>query len=98
VSGVEIGQGDPASAEVQAVLGRHLDFARSHTAPEGVFALDGDDLADPAVTVFCARRGEELLAIGALRELNRAHGEPSRCTPWKKHAARASDGPWSTTS
>jgi putative acetyltransferase len=75
VSGVEIGQGDPASAEVQAVLGRHLDFARSHTAPEGVFALDGDDLADPAVTVFCARRGEELLAIGALRELNRAHGE-----------------------
>ena len=75
VGGVEIALGDPASAEVQAVLQRHLRFARSHTAPESVFALDADDLADPSMTVFCARRGEELLAIGALRELNSAHGE-----------------------
>ena len=75
VGGVEIAVGDPASAEVRAVLRRHLDFARSHTAPEAVFALDADDLADPSVTVYCARRGERVLAIGALRELDAAHGE-----------------------
>ena len=75
MGGVEIAVGDPASAEVRAVQRRHLDFARSHTAPEGVFALGADDLADPSVTVFCARRGERLLAIGALRELDAAHGE-----------------------
>ncbi len=57
------------------MLTRHLDFARSHTAPESVFALDADHLADPSVTVFCARRGEQVLAIGALRELDVAHGE-----------------------
>ena len=51
VRDVEIIVGDPASAEVRTVLRRHLDFARSH-APEAVFALDADDLADPAVRVL----------------------------------------------
>jgi putative acetyltransferase len=75
VLGVEITVGDPASAELRTVLRRHLDFARSHTAPEAVFALDADDLADPSVAVYCARRRERVLAIGALRELDASHGE-----------------------
>jgi putative acetyltransferase len=55
---------------------RHLDFARTHTPAEFVFALEAGALADDSgVTLLCGRRDGELLAIGALRELDPEHGE-----------------------
>jgi putative acetyltransferase len=72
---LEIGAADVTSDEVQAVVAQHLDFARRHTAPEGVFALDGNGLRHPSVTVFGARGDGRLVAIGALRQLDPAHGE-----------------------
>lgn len=38
-------------------------------------ALDVDGLLHPTVTFFGARRGEVLLGVGALKELDEAHGE-----------------------
>jgi putative acetyltransferase len=66
---------DPRTADVYALLGRHLDFARATTPPQDVHALDLDGLLDPAVSFFSARRDGELLAIGALKQIDDTHGE-----------------------
>jgi putative acetyltransferase len=57
------------------LLERHLAFAHEVT-PEGhVHALEVHRLVDPSITFFSARRDGELLGVGALRELDPAHGE-----------------------
>ena len=66
---------DPLADDVRRLVARHLDFARSLSPPESVFALDADGLVDPAMTFFSCRRGCELLAIGALKQLSEHHGE-----------------------
>jgi putative acetyltransferase len=71
----EIAIDDPHASDVRELLARHLDFARSHTPPEGVFALGADDLADPAVTFFSYRADGALLAVGALNRLGPRHAE-----------------------
>jgi putative acetyltransferase len=71
----EISIDDPHAADVRELLARHLEFARSHTPPEGVYALAADDLADPAVTLFSYRAGGALLALGALKRLDHRHAE-----------------------
>jgi putative acetyltransferase len=75
VSQVVIAIDDPRSADVYALLERHLGFAHEHTPIEDVHALDIDGLLDPAVTFFSARREGVLLGIGALKQLDADHGE-----------------------
>jgi len=66
---------DPLAADVRELVSRHLDFARSLSPPENVFALDASGLVDPAVTFYSCRRSGDLLAIGALKHLGDHHGE-----------------------
>lgn len=66
---------DPRADDVRGLLERHLAFAHEHTPAEYVHALDLDGLLDPAITFFSARRDGRLLAVGALKELDPAHGE-----------------------
>jgi len=66
---------DPRADDVRALLQRHLEFAHEHTPPQHVHALDVDGLLDPAITFFSARRDRQLLAVGALKQLDQAHGE-----------------------
>ena len=66
---------DPRAADVRALLGRHLAFAAATTAPEDIYALDVEALVDPAVTFVSYRDGGSLLGVGALKELDPAHGE-----------------------
>lgn len=66
---------DPRADDVRALLARHLEFARTHTPPEGVYALDLTGLLDPAVTFFSYRRGGTLLGVGALRQFAQRHAE-----------------------
>jgi putative acetyltransferase len=66
---------DPRAADVYALLERHLDFCRATSPPEDVHALDLDGLLDPTVTFYSVRRDGELLAIGALKQLDVDHGE-----------------------
>jgi putative acetyltransferase len=75
---------DPLTADVRDLVGRHLDFARSLSPPENVFALDADGLLDPALTFYSCRRSGELLAIGALKHLSDHQGELK-----SMHTARA---------
>ena len=66
---------DPEAPDVRALLATHLAFARSVTPLCDVHALDVGGLLDPAVTLVSARRGGEVLGVGALRELDAMHGE-----------------------
>lgn len=66
---------DPWAEDVRALLDRHLGFAHDESPPEHVHALTPERLVDPAVTFFTARREGELLAVGALKELDASHGE-----------------------
>lgn len=72
---VDIREVDPRQAQVAALLDTHLAFAREVTPPGHVHALDVDGLLGDGVTLFGLRVGDELLAIGALRELDPFHGE-----------------------
>lgn len=71
----EISAEDPRSAELRELLERHLAFARVHTPPEDVHALDSDGLLDPAITFFGFRLEGELLGVGAVKRLDCDHAE-----------------------
>jgi putative acetyltransferase len=75
VADLKIAEDDPHRDDVRALLAHHLDFARSCSPPEFVFALDLDGLSQPAVTFCSARRDGELVGVGALKELDAHHGE-----------------------
>lgn len=66
---------DPRSADARALLQRHLAFAHTHTPDEHAYALDIDALLGPAITFFSFRADGELLAVGALKQLDDTHGE-----------------------
>ena len=66
---------DPRAEDVRELLRRHLVFANTHSPPEDVHALDVDGLLDPAVAFYSFRRDGKLLGIGALKQLDRRHGE-----------------------
>lgn len=66
---------DPRAEDVQALLERHLAFAREVTPPGHVHALEIDGLLDPAVTFFSARRDGVLVGVGALKHLDASHVE-----------------------
>lgn len=71
----EIAIDDPRADDVRRLLARHLAFAHATTPPNDVHALDVDGLVDPAVTFFSYRAGGEVLAVGALKRLDREHAE-----------------------
>ena len=83
----QIGVDDPAADDVLRLLGRHLALMRSISPPEDVHALAADGLADPAVTFFSYRQDGQLLAVGALKELDGGHGELK-----SMHTAQAARG------
>ena len=83
----EISIDDPRAGDVHELLERHLGFARSHTPPEDVHALEVDGLLDPAVTLFSFRVNGELLGVGALKRLDERHAELK-----SMHTAQAARG------
>ena len=71
----EIAEDDPRAEDVRMLLGRHMSFARATTQPEDVFALEVDELVDPAVTFFSLRADDTVLGVGALKRLDGSHAE-----------------------
>ena len=72
---VEIAVDDPRWDDIRDLLATHLAFARASSPPADVHALDLDGLCAPDVTFFSARRDGLLVGVGALKELDEAHGE-----------------------
>jgi putative acetyltransferase len=71
----EISIDDPGAPDVRRLLATHLAFARAQTPPEDAHAMDVDGLLDPAVAFFSLRRDGALLAVAALKRLDRDHAE-----------------------
>lgn len=70
-----VGVDDPHRVDVQGLLEGHLAFARRHSPPEGVHALDVAGLSAGNVTFFSIRDDGELLGVGALKQLDELHAE-----------------------
>jgi putative acetyltransferase len=72
---VRIELDDPARPDVLALLEEHLRQMRELSPPESVHALDVGRLKRPDIAFWTARDGGQLLGCGALKALDRAHGE-----------------------
>jgi putative acetyltransferase len=72
---VEIRVDDPRRTEIARLLREHLEDMAVHSPPESIHALDPEALCAPDITFWAAYEGRELLGCGALRELDRLHGE-----------------------
>jgi putative acetyltransferase len=66
---------DPLAEDVRALLAVHLAFSRSVTPAEYSFALDVEQLVDPRVTFFSARKAGEVVGVAALKRLDEFHAE-----------------------
>jgi putative acetyltransferase len=61
--------------EIIELLELHLDDLRGISPPDSVHAMTIERLREPDVTFFTAWDDEELAACGALKELDKTHGE-----------------------
>lgn len=66
---------DLQGPEIRALLEEHLAQMRAQSPPESVHALDLSGLQRPEITFWTAWDGSELIACGALKMLDAAHGE-----------------------
>jgi len=60
---------------VKALLTRHLEGMYASSPPGHVFALDWSGLQKPEISFYALWEGEELLGVGALKELAPRAGE-----------------------
>lgn len=72
---MQIRQGGLDDARVQALLRTHLAAAHAESPPESCHALDVSGLKHAHVRFFGVWEGETLLAVGAWKRLDEAHGE-----------------------
>lgn len=63
------------SADVLALLERHLEEMHANSPACKVHALDASRLKEPGVTFYAARIDGELAAVGALKRLGDSQGE-----------------------
>ena len=66
---------DLSRPAIHALLNEHLQNMYELSPPESVHALDLDKLRKPGITFWTAWEGPLLLGCGALKELDRKHGE-----------------------
>lgn len=66
---------DLSRPAIHALLNEHLQDMYELSPPESVHALDLEKLRKPDITFWSAWDGTLLLGCGALKELDRGHGE-----------------------
>ncbi|MEM7250182.1 MAG: GNAT family N-acetyltransferase [Pseudomonadota bacterium] len=74
-SGIQIQSGGLDEPVVQQLLREHLRSMGDHSPPESIHALDLSALQHPNVSFWSVWREGDLLGCGALKELDRVHGE-----------------------
>jgi putative acetyltransferase len=72
---LSIRRDDLGAPVVHALLREHLRSLAALSPPESMHALGLEALRRPEITFWTAWSGAELLGCGALKELDRAHGE-----------------------
>ncbi|NRF93065.1 GNAT family N-acetyltransferase [Paenibacillus frigoriresistens] len=66
---------DLTGPKVVALIGEHLQDMASLSPPESTHALDLDNLKKPEITFWSGWEQDELVGCGAMKELDRQHGE-----------------------
>jgi putative acetyltransferase len=66
---------DLSSAETQALVARHLRGMYENSPAESVHAFDLSKLKQPGVTFWSAWAGDEIVGMGALKQLDAQRGE-----------------------
>ena len=74
--------------EIAILLSQHLADAFEHTPPESVHALDLEGLKKSEITFWSCCEGSELMGCGALKELDRFHGEIKSMRTSEAHLRR----------
>ena len=76
---------DLSGPEVPELLNEHLRDMALYSPPESVHALDIESLRKPDITFWSAWEGSELVACGALKELDGDHAEIKSMRTASKH-------------
>src|ERR1051325_7697010 len=72
---MEIRVDDLAGPEIIALLREHLRCMALASPPQSIHALGLDGLRKPEITFWTIWNGSDLAGCGALKELNKQHGE-----------------------
>lgn len=72
---MKITDGGLDDPRVRTLLAHHFASARAETAPGSAHALDLSGLKSPDVHFWSAWEGDQVIAIGALKQLSESHGE-----------------------
>ncbi|UZJ78650.1 GNAT family N-acetyltransferase [Fictibacillus sp. KU28468] len=72
---MEIKADDLTGIEIARLIGEHLQGMELHSPPESRHALNLEGLRKPDITFWSAWEDGQLLGCGALKELDRQHGE-----------------------
>ncbi|MFD3745099.1 GNAT family N-acetyltransferase [Nocardia sp. NPDC058633] len=79
---------DLSGAEVRALLAAHHAEMADTSPAESMHALDLTALRDPAVTVWSAWSGDDLVGCAALKELDAGHAEIKSMRTAEGHTGR----------
>lgn len=85
---LEVREDDLSDEGVRALLALHLSRMHANSPPGHVFALDLSGLADPSVTVWSVWDGEEVVGIGAVKDLGDGSGELKSMRTHPQHLRR----------
>lgn len=66
---------DLTGSDIIQLLREHLHGVAQHSPPESIHALDLDGLRRPDITFWSVWNDGQLMGCGALKELDRRHGE-----------------------
>ena len=66
---------DLSGADTRELVARHLAGMHASSPPDAVHAFDIDKLRAPDVTLWSAWLGQQIVGIGALKQLDDARGE-----------------------
>lgn len=84
----EIHPDDLTSEPTRRLLALHLAGMHASSPPGSVFALDLSGLKAPGVTVWSVREGDDVIGIGALKELGGGGGEVKSMRTHPDHLRR----------
>lgn len=85
---MNVTDGDFANQKVLALLREHLAGMHANSPPSAVYALDLSGLQRPDVSFYTVWHGNDLLAIGALKEVDPMTGEVKSMRTAEAHLRR----------
>jgi putative acetyltransferase len=85
---MEIRVDDLSSPSTQALVRLHLTEMHANSPPKYAFALNLSELQNPALTVWSAWNADEILGMGALKQIDSRSGEVKSMRTHPNHLRR----------